>query len=376
MADRHLYLYQNDWATIIPILPKPSQRSIERNWHPGMMSKVPDSINLCTFMDPAQNLFAVAYVDQIHETFFIDLTTLDNGSFHPQAAGPTLYIALQRASSEHRRWQLQIWDWQHSTTSDSVLRISDKYSRNIEFCFLGNDRLLVVAHNLELYSIEDMSHTPQLLASFVLPVRLRGRTTCLLPVDGVACSSQMQAQQTTYTSDPKHRLLCINMALFADFFIVYIISTRIFFDLPEIAVAMPIPWKCWGPSNTRIIWHLMSYDECKVHLSGNRVLLLFQDHEPIPISERKCKLCIMDFSPLAVTNRRGLGKVVIKPSTLDATYIRCSRDDCEDLLTTFLPYVEVVLDRKFGMHELKNIWIDQDRIYLLSKKLNIEIIDV
>ncbi|KAG2141154.1 uncharacterized protein EDB93DRAFT_1252621 [Suillus bovinus] len=401
MADRHLFLWDKlevDTATIIPILTKPSQRSVERDWHPGTMCKVPNSTNICTFMDPAQNLFAVAYVDQIHETFFINLTTLDNGSFHPQAAGPTLflseffeyedsdsgavrlkvmgrYIALQRASSEFGTWQLQIWDWQHSITSDNVLRISDGYPHSIEFCFLGNDRLLVVADNLKLYSIEDMSHTPQLLASFVLPIRLLGSTACILPVDGMECSSQlqMQAQQTVHTSDPKHRLLCITMTKFSRAFIIYIISTRIFFDLPEMAGAMPIPWQCWGPSNTRVDWHPIANGECKVHLSRNRVLLLVPDYEEI--RDSKCKLCIMDFSPLAVTNRRGLGKVVIEPSPVNVNNIMCVHNGIQKRLSTFLPYVEVVLDRKFGMHELKNIWMDEDGIYLLSEKL-IEVIDV
>ncbi|KAG2341862.1 hypothetical protein BDR05DRAFT_964930 [Suillus weaverae] len=61
------------------------------------------------------------------------------------------------------------------------------------------------------------------------------------------------------------------------------------------AVAMPIPWKCWGPSNTRIFRFPLAFDdEVKVHLSGNRVLLLFPVHEPIskcrPFSDREVKL--------------------------------------------------------------------------------------
>ncbi|KAG2035006.1 hypothetical protein BDR03DRAFT_963431 [Suillus americanus] len=84
----------------------------------------------------------------------------------------------------------------------------------------------------------------------------------------------------------------------------------------------------------------------------------------------------MDFSPLAATNRRGLGKVVTKPSTLtlNAADLESIRNGCEERLTTFLPYVKVVLDRKFANSVLENIWIDKDRIYLLSDKL--EIIDV
>lgn len=150
--------------------------------------------------------------------------------------------------------------------------------RIFDFCFLGHDRLLVVAVNLRLYSIEDISKTPELLASFVVPCQLLYATACLLPVDGIACSSkpQMQAQPMMYTSDPKHRLLCITTYIDSmdELPIVYVISTRIFFDLAEMAVAMPIPWKCWRPSNTRIFRCPMEHDGCAVHLSGNRVVLL------------------------------------------------------------------------------------------------------
>ncbi|KAG1727721.1 hypothetical protein EDB19DRAFT_2042758 [Suillus lakei] len=310
---------------------------------------------------------------------------LDDDRFHPQAAGPTLFllelpgyensmdsdsvklkgfgrhIALQHASSQYDMWKLQIWDWQHSTTSNSVL--SDEYPHEIDFCFIGNNRLVVVADYLKLYSIEDMSQAPELLARFVLPVQL--------PVDGIACSSQpqMQAQPTMYTSDPKHRLLCITTSMYLC--IVYIISTRIFFDLDEMAVAMPIPWKCWGPSNTRIFRYPLAHtDKCKVHISGNRVLPSLPVHTPI--SNRTLR--IMDFSPLAVTNRRGLGRVVREPSTLKITDPVCKFNGPEECLTTSLPYVEVVLDRKFRLDNLEDIWIDKDRIYLLSDKL--EVIDV
>ncbi|KAG2030724.1 hypothetical protein BDR03DRAFT_974250, partial [Suillus americanus] len=54
----------------------------------------------------------------------------------------------------------------------------------------------------------------------------------------------------------------------------------------------------------------------------------------------------MDFSPLTVTNRWGLGRVVKEPSTIldfDEWTDRPAKS-----LTTSLPYVEVILDRKFG----------------------------
>ncbi|KAG2071154.1 hypothetical protein BDR04DRAFT_1098847 [Suillus decipiens] len=406
IADGHLCSWdeEEDTASINSILPKPSQQTIERNWLPGTLCTVPNSEKLCVLMDPAQNLIAVVYtIDD--ETLFISLRALDDNSPHPQAAGPTLFvsklsghenntysgnvklkvmgkhIALQCVFSNYRTRQLQIWDWQHSTSPYSVF--SDEHPHGIDFCFLGNDRMLVVVDNLKLYSIEDTSQTPKLLASFVLPV-LMGSVSCLLPVDGIPYSSQsqMQVQQTTYTSDPKHQLLCITTASRITSSIIYIISTRIFFDLTEMAVATPIPWKCWGPSNTRVFQHPCL--GCEVHLSGNRVLLLCPVHDPYSkcksrrklLFNGKCKLHIMDFSPLGVANRQGLGRVVRKPSTLNVADPQCARDGYEECLTTFLPYVEVVLDREFRPGYLEKWWIDKDRIYLLSCLDKLDVIDV
>ncbi|KAG1720381.1 hypothetical protein EDB19DRAFT_2044652 [Suillus lakei] len=394
VVDGHIYLWdqEEDMATIVPILPKPSQRTIKRDWSPGTLCSVPDSSNLDVLMDPAQNLIAVVYavdndtLQSNDETIYIDLRALDSDNVHPQAAGRTLFLSLLPASKdEHmitggaklrglgrhidlRRsftypfeemWQLQIWDWQHSTTSNSVLSGTNSTPYPLEFCLLGNNRSLVVGNDLKLYSIEDMSQTPQLLAWFLMPVPSLG-ALCLLPMDGVEHSSQpqMQAQQTTYTSDPKHQLLCITMCTS-----VWIISTRIFFDLDGMAGATPIPWKRWGPPNTRI---LECSSDCVIHVSGNRVL------QAVPVGRSTSGtnehiLHLMDFSPLAMTNRRGLGRVVKEPSISD---IVDWTGKSGDSLTTSLPYVEVVLDRKLGSteSELAGVWVDKDRIYLLNSK--------
>jgi hypothetical protein len=147
--------FSQDWAMIIPILPKPSRLLIRRNWSPGMLCSVPHSRNLDVFMDPAQNLLAVVYVVssgplQSHKTVHIDLRALNDDSVHPKAAGRTLvlsglpkfntgyatlkgfgrHIALlsrqhgtPNASpmSSERMWQLQIWDWKNSTASNVSL---------------------------------------------------------------------------------------------------------------------------------------------------------------------------------------------------------------------------------------------------------------
>jgi hypothetical protein len=167
-----------------------------------------------------------------------------------------------------------------------------------------------------------------------------------------------------YTSDPQNRLLYI----LTEAGHIYIISTRTFFNLDGRAAAMPVPWECWGPSNTRIFAHR---NECKVRVCGNRVLKA----TPFGISGGLPQffLQMMDFSPLAVTNRRDLGRVVKEPST-----IVMHSDDWSDrpveILTTSLSYVEVELNRRFGSSDsgLVNVWVDHDRVYLLNSKYNYE----
>lgn len=214
LANGHLCLYDRDEdsARIFPILPKPSQQTIERDLSPQSLCLVPNSDSIDVLMDPTQNLIAIAYVTtesvfQLGDVkFFVELGALDRAGAHPKAAGRTLFmlgpprcesirfepnsgklkghgehIALwcslrfnDAGSFTHNRtmWCLQIWDWQHSTTSISVL--SDTFNSvpddSMDFCFLGRDRLLIANYSLKVYSIEDMSQAPQLLACFLLPV--------------------------------------------------------------------------------------------------------------------------------------------------------------------------------------------------------------
>ncbi|KIK34628.1 hypothetical protein CY34DRAFT_812802 [Suillus luteus UH-Slu-Lm8-n1] len=384
-----LWKFNQNLAAIIPILSKPSRLQIKRNWSRGTLCSVPHSEILDVFMDPAQNLLAVSYVVtggplQSHKTVHVDLRALHDDSVHPQAAGRTLvlsglpkfntgyaklkgfgrHIALLARQydspiaspiSPERMWQLQIWDWKNSTASNCVLSNTFLDLRHeFDISFLGHNRLLVVTDDLKLYSIEDMSQTPQLMACFLLPFPLPD-LGCPLPMDDSdiqhSSEPQKQAPQTMYTSDPKHQLLCITLSFCTQ---VFIISTRIFFDLDGIAGTPPIPWKCWGPSNTRIFKHA---GPCSAYVSGNRVLQAFPIHKPYT----HYVLHVMDFSPLAVANRRGLGQVVKESSTV---VIGPSGES----LTTSLPYVDVELDRKFGSGfvDLEGIWADQDGIYLLN----------
>jgi hypothetical protein len=213
--------------------------------------------------------------------------------------------------------------------------------------------LVFTAEDLKIYSFEDTSKSPQLLACFRMPIA-SPNVECIISTGDIAHSPEMQ---TMNTSDPKHRLLCLTTSGISHYtgHQVYIISTRIFFDLNRMAATTPIPWEHWGPSNTRIF---QNSHQCEVDVSGSRVLLAFTVGTPA--------LRVLDFSPLAVTNRRGLGRVVNEPSTIDIVDpTGLSRETLT--ITTSLPYVEVVLDKKFGLNDLENIWIDMDRIYLFTR---------
>src|SRR6267154_5441573 len=222
--------------------------------------------------------------------------------------------------------------------------MNNEFEELSEFSFLGNDRLVIVCDDLKLYSIEDMSQAPQLLMCLLLPVGI----DFVRPIHD--SRPRMQAQQTMWISDPTHRLLSIVTYIPS---LVFVISTKTFFD-PDLLErkAAAIPRKDWGPSNTRVFWYRR---HCGVCVSDNRVLELF------PVSHAEgYRLRMMDFSPLAVIRLQGLGRVVKEPSTIVLA-------SGEESITSSLPYVEVVSDRKFSQDEIGEIDVHKDKIYLFKK---------
>ena len=160
VADGYICLWESSWEEgdnepdilrVFPVLHKPSQQAIERDWSPRLFRSVPNTRIMSIFMDPVQNLIAIAYIvrddtpqsDESFDNFYIDLGTLDGDGAHPEAAGPMLFptskvphdnggvkglgrhIAFWRCprftgeiDNAHKGWSLQIWDWQSSTTSN------------------------------------------------------------------------------------------------------------------------------------------------------------------------------------------------------------------------------------------------------------------
>ncbi|KAG2120194.1 hypothetical protein BD769DRAFT_1020259 [Suillus cothurnatus] len=391
---------------IFPILPKPLQQTIERDFSPDSLCSVPkqkqsefDVLNV--FIDPVQNLLAIVYVTVIRnggmvsdEDYYIDLVALDGDGAHPQAAGRTLllsdfprrqnfitkttkveglgrHIALRLFDDESRtpsiasRWWLQIWDWQHSTTSHSILSgpIIDPDLDEIDFCFLGNDRFLILNNDLKLYSIEDMSQAPRLLACFLLPVSIMN-LRCFTPTDDMARTSypQIQAPQVTWISNTEHRLLSL-VTWYSDLY--FVIFTRIFFepDFVDSEGTTIIPWELWGPSNARAFPNQFS---CKLAVSGSRALYAFAAEGTKVDDMTEYRLHLMDFSPLAVKrhHQQGLGRMVNEPSTVEHI-------ETMECITTSMPYVEVVSGRTFSYGELIEMWLDRDKLYLLKDRFSI-----
>ncbi|KAG2129452.1 hypothetical protein DEU56DRAFT_982325 [Suillus clintonianus] len=421
VANGHLCLWErhHNSTTVFPILPKPSQYKIECDRAPTSLRSDPNAYSFDVIMDPAQNLIAIAYAsidDDFHwdeEEIYVVLGVLDGGGIHPQAAGQTLFrsklpgiqsgdntstdlgslklkcfgrhialcYSLRITSSDFFNewlWGLQIWDWQHSTTSSSVLSDTIHPPREAanDFCFLGNDRLLIFGDDMKLYSIEDMSQAPQLLACFLLPVSVKS-IQCKYSMDAIAHSSRPQIlnQRTMWTSDPERQLL--SFVTFSPS-LIFIICTSIFFD-PDLFEGMleAIQWENWGPLNARVF---QAPSRCNICVGGNRVLLAFPANDTtnwhVP---RKYRLHVMDFSPLAVERRQGLGRVVKEPSTIEITESQTGKSlELAESLTTSLPYVEVVLDqdRTFGHRGFENIWMDKDRIYFHHGSNQLEVIEI
>jgi hypothetical protein len=176
------------------------------------------------------------------------------------------------------------------------------------------------------------------------------------------------AQQAMWTSDPEHQILSV--VTFSPS-LIFIISTRIFFDLNLFeGMLEAIPWIKWGPLNARA-FQTPTQSLRNISVGGNRVLLAFTAEDTIDIwyIPRKYKLRVMDFSPLAVERRQGQGRVVKEPSTIEITDSRTRESSkLTESLTTSLPYVEIVLDqdRMFEYRGFEGIWIDRKRIYFAS----------
>lgn len=88
---------------------------------------------------------------------------------------------------------------------------------------------------------------------------------------------------------------------------------------------------------------------------GSRVLRVGRAIDATDDDLVEYSLHMMDFSPLAIKHRRGLGRLVREPSTIDLDGV---------LVTTSLPYVEVASNKKsISKNEMTRSSIDEGRIY-------------
>ncbi|KAG2037328.1 hypothetical protein BDR03DRAFT_957423 [Suillus americanus] len=127
-------------------------------------------------------------------------------------------------------------------------------------------------------------------------------------------------------------------------------------DNPEFinGAATTIPWKHWGPLNTRIFQYYWEFIDAT---DGNPVLRVDRAIDTTDDDLVEYSLHMMDFSPLAIEHRQGLGRLVREPTTIDLD---------GELVITSLPYVVVTSSKKsIPKNELVLSSIDSDkgRIY-------------
>ncbi|KAG2337717.1 hypothetical protein BDR05DRAFT_761604 [Suillus weaverae] len=193
-----------------------------------------------------------------------------------------------------------------------------------------------------------MSQAPQLLACFLFPAQVE----CIkcFPSNLKDNLNLAHTQRTMWTFDPTRQLLSL---LTCSPLLHFVISTSIFFELDFFeGIATEIPWKHWGPSNSRVFRDNEMFDSS---VGGSRVLKAIPTVETADDDLKDYRLHMIDFSPLAVKHRQGIGQVVREPSTVDLE---------GELVTTSLPYVEVVSDAT-PSHHLTPSWVDEDRIYVI-----------
>ncbi|OAX39958.1 hypothetical protein K503DRAFT_781772 [Rhizopogon vinicolor AM-OR11-026] len=231
-------------------------------------------------MDLAQNLIATAY--SVEDNFFIDLTPLDEVVFTLKLLGQLCFCrnALQaevgKRAGESRALegislsgtplylasgvQAAVNGWPHggckSGTGNTRQHLSSETSSAddpSDFCFLENNRLLVVTENLELFSIEDM---PQFCWIFFDLDFLEGRAVIPWQYWGPLNSRVFHHHWRYETAT---------------------IGNRVFQGFPAIDMNMPA--------------------------------------DDVP-DGTEYELHMMDFSPLAVKRCQGVGRVVKEPSTI------------------------------------------------------------
>jgi len=243
---------------------------------------------------------------------------------------------------------------------------SSGYAGHPNLCdirFLTKDRLLAITSTsyIELYNLEDVVRSARLEARFKLPF---GAVRFLFPSDFHSDSTCARITATDekwiWTTNPADRVISVVTTSSVNL----IISARIFFmDIPptwfnrEYEDGRCIRWQTWGPQNSRCF----TQKAFTYGVGGFRVVWAV----PVPGSatQNLFQLHMTDFNPAAVA--RGVGRVVREP-----TICKPSRYLPDHIVTTSLPYLEVVNDHIFDAKkmELYNIMVDEEKVSIFSRK--------
>ncbi|KAG0703934.1 hypothetical protein DFH29DRAFT_1078690 [Suillus ampliporus] len=232
--------------------------------------------------------------------------------------------------------------------------------------------ILLPQGHIELYDVEDLSKAPLLQASFVLPVpvnahRFRFQFPSVSHSPSSCARLALTYEHWIWTTNPADRVICVEAPTRS--WPIIAISARVFFmDIPPTWIdttsegGRVVPWSSWGPQNSRCFpldWRLFG-------VGGSRIVW------PVHVSGSGFRLHMVDFNPCAIA--RGIGKVVREPSSTDF--------DSEDVVTTYLPYMEVVSDLVFDGSPI-DIILNEERLLVFAVMrtgrmgdLNVEIINM
>ncbi|OJA12068.1 hypothetical protein AZE42_02191 [Rhizopogon vesiculosus] len=265
---------------------------------------------------------------------------------------------------------LQIWNWKLKDWCR--VKHLDPKDMAMVFCFLSNDRLLVVTlAGLMLYSLVNSANTIQLTAKFSLPA-LSSRSGSITSIYSV-CNQDEASPFTSslYSSrfQARNQLIILQMATSGDkyysqSFRCYI-EQNAFLELESTYANLygnasedtpRLPWSSWGPKCTRFMKG-SGYNHCFYGLRTAELI----GSAPSSASERDQlrKLCIRDFNPHQVMHYKAGNRTKWRERLVEGELPGLQSHFLEPI--GGLPYLEITTREKF---HVRDIDMDESRVIL------------
>ena len=358
-----------------------------------------DPTGSAIFMDEMQDLMIIVNLPRGSPTYQLNFLTISTNKEHPLAyksrveltyrvpcdeipksfrvaiLGDRIAIYSDVKLDNYPYWSLYVWNWcegdQHDvgclvqptaqrfdwSVSKDVYVLDDDYTL-FDIRFLTKEKLLAVTSrsHIELYNVDNLSTAPQLQARFILPVTPQSLFLAFPSVYHSTWSCAHFAAQderwiwTTISAD--RVICCMSYSPMS----IFVISARLFcMDIPPTWFdrnsydGLAVPWSSWGPQNSRCF---LQHSNLPFGVGGSRIIRTVVDDGPW------VRMHMTDFNPSAVA--RGIGKVVREPTTFPVSMSSFTED-----VTTYLPYVEVVNDRRFP-RLIDRVILDEERVLMFT----------